>query len=198
MVVSLTRKRVTTTESKARVSRVGLPRPTYGVCIAYAKKKYRYGIKGTGYPAAAPTHPPGGGGVGRGRSGRASARWRALPRRPPTHNATRRPPWRARQPRLRRSLRRAGVPCRGGLPRTMPCTARRGAPANRAYAGRSGSVGVGAWSPCTGFSLLFGFCRVLEVRLLNIMFVWERRGRVWMGLFPFFSLCRRVRALSGS
>ena len=140
-VISLTRKMVTATESKIQASRIGLPRPTCGVCVAYAKNSYRYGIKGTGlscratasnlwclrrlrekklplrkqrhwsvvsgyrgHPAAAPTHPPGGGGVCTGRSGRASARWRALPRRAPTHNALRRPPWRARQPRLRRSV----------------------------------------------------------------------------------------------
>lgn len=104
MFESLTRKIVTATESKAQAYRVGLPRPTCGVYIAYAKKSYHYGIKGTGHPAAAPTHPPGGGGVCTGRSGRASARWRALPRRAPTHKALRRPPWRARQPRLRRSV----------------------------------------------------------------------------------------------
>ena len=150
MVVSHTRKIVTDTESKAQAYRVGLPRPPFGVYVAYAKNSYRYGIKGTGHPAAAPTHPPGGGGVCTGRSGRATARWRALPWRPPTHNAMRRPPWRARQPRLRRSLRRAGGPCRGGFPRTMPCASRRGAPTNRAYAGRRGRSGSGAWSPCTG------------------------------------------------
>ena len=151
-----------------------------------------------GHPAAAPTHPPGGGGVCTGRSGRATARWRALPRRAPTHNALHRPPWRARQPRLRRSLRRAGGPCRGGLPRTMPCAARRGAPANHAYAGRRGRSGSGLGRRVRAWEGKKKVGRVLEARMLNIMFVWERRGRVWMGLFPFFSLCRRVRALSGS
>lgn len=157
MVVTLTRKIVTATESKAQAYRVGLPRPTCGVYVAYAKKvtatetkalasrvglprpprrrphpptrrrRGLYGSVGAGFgalagPAVAASHaqchapaamarPP------TAPTQVATARWRALPRRAPTHNALRRPPWRARQPRLRRP---------------------------------SGSVGVGAWSPCTG------------------------------------------------
>ena len=157
MVVSLTRKIVTATESKAQAYRVGLPRPTCGVYVAYAKKvtatetkalasrvglprpprrrphpptrrrRGLYGSVGAGYgalagPAAAGSHaqcpaPPAVARPPTAPTQAATARWRALPRRAPTHYALRRPPWRARQPRLRRP---------------------------------SGSVGVGAWSPCTG------------------------------------------------
>ena len=86
----------------------------------------------------------------------------------------------------RGGLRRAGGPCCGVPPRTMPHAARRSAPANCAYAGRWGRSGSGLGRRVRAFPFFFGFCRVLEVRLLNIMFVWGRRGRVWTGLFPFF------------
>lgn len=111
MVVSLSRKRVTATESKAPVSRVGLSWCLY----RFREKSYRYGIKGTGRSCRATADTP--------------------PPPPPTHPAA------AGSVRVGRGgLRRAGGPCRGGLPRTMPGAVRHGAPANRAYAGRYGAL----------------------------------------------------------
>ena len=135
---------VTSTESKAQAYRVGLPRPTCGVYVAYAKSSYRYGIKGTGLSCRATasslwclyrfrekSYRYGNKGIGQ--SCRATAATPPPP--PPTHPAA------AGSVQVGRGgLRRAGGPCRGGLPRTMPCAARRGAPANRAYAGRYGAL----------------------------------------------------------
>ena len=161
MVISLTRKIVTATESKAQAYRVGLPRPTCGVYVAYAKNSYRYGIKGTGLSCRATASnlwclcrlrekSYRYGNKGTGRSCRATAATPPPP--PPTHPAA------AGSVRVGRGgLRRAGGPCRGGLPRTMPCAARRGAPANRAYAGRRGRSGSGLGRRVRAFPFYLAF-----------------------------------------
>ena len=115
MVVSLTRKIVTATESKAQAYRVGLPRPPRRRPHPPTRRRRGlYGSVGASYGALAGTavaashalcHAPAA--MARPPTAPtqvATARWRVLPRRAPTHNAIRRPPWRTRQPRLRRSV----------------------------------------------------------------------------------------------
>ena len=167
--ISLTRKIVTATGSKARATP----------------------------PPPPPTHPAAVGSVrvGRGELRRADGHCRGgLPRAMPCAGRHGAPVNRAYAGRYGALVGPAAAASHAQCPAPAAVARPPTAPTQAVGVGRGRGLGrrVRAWEGKKKVG------RVLEAHMLNIMFVWERRGRIWMELFPFFSLCRRVQALSGS